>query len=409
MQKVFISLFLLLNTSIFGQTKPCDCSEPLKKDLTEQFTSTQYSNFKQFVITYFKSSKEERQKMKSDKSFSFSSVAQTIIEGFPLMDETKIDYKESDEKSYYYKLKQLFFENSDIKDEEFNQVISSKMSDNQLKAYLGCIQGCNSNLGVTYLASGELEDVFSLTVLFNAQKGGDSITLNGNAVYSNLKPLGGQVFVDKLIIKDRKSITGIFKRINPNKKATFTINTVDNVSGISVLEIPVNTIINPSIIPIGTIVSSILPYESFLKINGLDKIDNTNAAKAIWVPCDGRFISNSKYSQVGGPKSPDLRGVFLRGINDYGTFLVGTGIETLGDSKKNPEDKKAGEFQNDQIISHSHFAGQANVQLQPGNAWRQSTIVDGGLPDAIKAKTSYFGGSETRPKNVTIYYYIKIN
>ena len=162
-------------------------------------------------------------------------------------------------------------------------------------------------------------------------------------------------------------------------------------------------------VPIGSIVASVLDYQAFLELNKLDT-EITEIEKVTWVPCDGRNVYTSIYSSYKA-HVPDLRGVFLRGINDMGV----NGFEPIKLHQANPENKAAGDFQADTFASHhhstdnarekngspheSHDSGPNNV---PGGRsyWRSGTI---------RTETSSTGNTETRPKNITVYYYIRIN
>lgn len=404
MKQLLLLPILFLTAFGYSQNKDCDCSAALSKDLKTKFENTEYRNFKSFLIEYFKSDEVTRKKMKNDKSFSFSSVSNAIIEALPIKNSTDINYKESSDEQLFNQIRTVYLKNQYLTDEQFNQVLSERMSSEQLEAYKQCLNNCSMANGVTYNIGGNQDDEFFIQLKFNSQIGGQSITLKENASFNNLEPINGLIFSKGLKIKDRTSITQFFKRVDPSKTASFSFNTIEPLN-ITPLTLEVNYFANSNTLPIGTIIASVLDYPKFLQANGFDQNSISDMSKVVWIPCDGRNLNASKYANYG--IVPDLRGVFLRGINTYSDNYAG--VANVEISRKNPEDKKAGEFQNDQIISHSHLAGQANVQLQPGNAWRQSTIVDGGLPDAIKAKTSDFGGSETRPKNVTVYYYIKIN
>jgi len=214
-------------------------------------------------------------------------------------------------------------------------------------------------------------------------------------------------------INGQSSYTGQFRILDIHKDASVKID---------VSEYAVNPIIVPavkvdditSIYPIGTIISSMLDFDSFNKLTNNN--ENTGADvwsfKSKWAPCDGRPVGGSKYNVWAGAvgaNAPDLRGVFLRGLNQFAPDEP----TSVSANQKDPETKKAGEFQNDDLKSHTHtlkipqfYGSSATPAGGPGVAgnnyltYTTSTQTTG---DATHP------GDETRPKNVSIYYYIRIN
>lgn len=151
--------------------------------------------------------------------------------------------------------------------------------------------------------------------------------------------------------------------------------------------------------PVGTIITSILPPTQFRIV-----------ASDSWVPADGRKINpSSKYTLLTSLETvPDLRGMFLRGLNAFETSAPRT------DGKQDPDGsgRKVGDFQPDTVARHDHGRGMANW---PDSGVGGNVRPNGGRdqhPDHWNPRyvppVSY-GGLETRPKNVSIYYYIKIN
>lgn len=94
----------------------------------------------------------------------------------------------------------------------------------------------------------------------------------------------------------------------------------------------------------------------------------------------------------GSPGTPDLRGQFVRGLNDFGT---GTRI----DGKQDPDGaaRILGDYQSDELKSHNHsgtvITG-SGATGSSGSARRYGSI-------------GYTGGSETRSKNVALIYCVK--
>ena len=171
-------------------------------------------------------------------------------------------------------------------------------------------------------------------------------------------------------------------------------------------------------LPVGTIIASMLELEQFQNIAG-------NA----WKPADGRKVSaQSKYAKLTGNTTlPDLRGMFLRGLNQFDP-VKGPRL----DKYKDPDGRrrKPGKPQEDATSlprnkenpfkgiavsagEHSHIyfkarreggragsderaASEASNTGSSGSHTHKVLITDG-------------GDSETRPVNIAVVYYIKID
>ena len=158
----------------------------------------------------------------------------------------------------------------------------------------------------------------------------------------------------------------------------------------------------PPFFPIGSICASVLEYNQFLKVNE-DNQTEFNVTKSRWAPCDGRKVTGSRYAGIVSITNvPDLRGLFLRGLNDMGVSLA----PTANPNHLNTEIKKAGEFQIDMYKKHSHsFSGGDDITTNPHkNTFKGATEFNKFL-----GETNSNGGEETRPKNISVFYYIRIN
>jgi hypothetical protein len=169
---------------------------------------------------------------------------------------------------------------------------------------------------------------------------------------------------------------------------------------------------------LGTVVSSVLNYDQFTQTIG--ETPAINNARSTYVPCDGRSIIGSKLEQVTqvGPKqpdpknhmvnSPDLRGRFQRGLNQFYSPGEPGGFNAKTDGDPDGA-RKVAEYQADDFKSHIHsenapnVGGQGNWSFPDKQAWTSSGQRSFG------ATTDATGGSETRPRNVVVYFYIKIN
>jgi hypothetical protein len=163
-------------------------------------------------------------------------------------------------------------------------------------------------------------------------------------------------------------------------------------------------------LPIGSIVASYLDYKTFCILNDQDP---GLSEKSVWFPCDGRKLPNKcKYARSGAQFTPDLRGLFLRGLNE---MIPGNqGAPELNPDQENKEEQGVGRLQKDSVGTHGHSL----VTRTPANAGSSDAISLEGA-DAVaghNGKTTTTGrhvtahpGLETRPKNVSLFYYIKIN
>jgi hypothetical protein len=132
---------------------------------------------------------------------------------------------------------------------------------------------------------------------------------------------------------------------------------------------------------VGDIRQSFLTEVQFQSLNGSD-----------WVLCDGRSVTGSSYETItGNPNIPDARGVFLRGKNNGRT-----------DGNENPDGELSlGAYQADEYESHTHAAAQYHPNSAPAGG------VEGVVAGVSSSGAS--GGNETRPKNVTVNNFVKIN
>lgn len=158
------------------------------------------------------------------------------------------------------------------------------------------------------------------------------------------------------------------------------------------------------ILPIGSVLPSMLTEAQFQAELGSTK----------WVLADGRASTGTDYGTLTAlPNIPDLRGLFLRGKNNGRT---GTESNPSGDLA-------IGSFQDDAFQAHNHGGGNHNHAI-PNNEYLTPDGVDwsddewGGYkgPISENVPTSYSGNiiategtNETRPKNITVNYFIKVN
>jgi len=138
---------------------------------------------------------------------------------------------------------------------------------------------------------------------------------------------------------------------------------------------------NIEIFQVGEIKISLLSVEKFKSLYG-------NA----WVLMDGANQEGTQYAELTGNKTvPDARGAFLRMYNNG-----------RNDGLQNPDEVKLGDYQIDDFKSHTH------TYSDSGGSSRFRYNAAGGWEGTPNQQTGASGGKETRPKNITVNYFIKV-
>ena len=147
--------------------------------------------------------------------------------------------------------------------------------------------------------------------------------------------------------------------------------------------------------PIGTILPSMLRPTEFAK-----EVGDLDRKQVQWTLADGaKDITHSRYGQLSGnTKPPDLRGMFLRGVEDG---------------------RQPGDYQADALQVHGHVTDALKVGQYVDRDTKELGYTTRGGADigtaSVTAVTHIPGekdvniADETRPKNVAVYFYIKIN
>lgn len=185
-------------------------------------------------------------------------------------------------------------------------------------------------------------------------------------------------------------------------------NPVSEASG-TAIGASINYILN-SFLPIGSIIHSMLTTAQFQA-----QVGTTN-----WVLADGTSYPGSVYQTLVGSPIPDLRGQFLRGKNNG-----------RADGNQNPAGEEAlGTEETPQVLSHNHGTTDAGHThgLEMNRDFGSSHISGTGFTDVgryaqigptnacghIDANTTGItinnsGTAESRPFNVTVNIFIRIN
>lgn len=150
----------------------------------------------------------------------------------------------------------------------------------------------------------------------------------------------------------------------------------------------------PNVGAIGDVKYSVLPPDKFIEENGTG-----------WVLMDDKIpLSGSILKQKHGvTELPDSRGLFIRSLN---LSRTGDHSDPFKTESPNKEERKMGEYQEDAVQEHFHSQQKWTSRgddFRVNNAYGVGTIPTGGVEGA--RKSNY----ETRPKNIALYTYVKIN
>ena len=173
-------------------------------------------------------------------------------------------------------------------------------------------------------------------------------------------------------------------------------------------------------LPVGAIVPSMLRPTEFAKSVG----DHKPGVAPKFVLADGRAVPNSAYAVLlSDPLAsvPDLRAMFLRGMSEgrEGEYADPDRMRKAGVPQLCATSRPAIPFKTESTGQHDHpfvwnntdvkgIGARTSAQSYVGNGGTQDrTAVQ---PGGMHAHTVTEGGDfETRPNNVAVYYYIKIN
>jgi len=403
---LFFAFILLVGYELNAQIEGCDCSGALDKDLKDKSASYNSREVKEWFYKYFSSKETERKKIKKEKKSEWG--LDVVIEQIPIGFNSNSSSKQED--NFYKQIEREVINEGFFSDKQLEIVVTDVFSVNQLAAYSRCLETCDNQNGVINFIGGDPDEVFYYKVVFKSTSGGTQITLNEDIRFTNCEPVDGLIFKKGYQIKNGQSAIQYFKRTNKDKVVLLALNVVEPIS-VKPVEISSSTK-KDNFVPVGTIIASILDFPTFCRINGIDQ----DMSKSSWLPCDGRDIQGkSVYADAGSSKTPDLRGVFLRGVNVM--YPDNRGAATPQEGQLNPQNINAGVFQDDAFQGHGHnkvTGCQINTNACGTFGLAAANRSAGNESETITTPTTLSGygnvrmADETRPNNVSMYYYIKV-
>ncbi|VFN05531.1 MAG: hypothetical protein BECKG1743D_GA0114223_111151 [Candidatus Kentron sp. G] len=262
--------------------------------------------------------------------------------------------------------------------------------------------------GIEYRITGQENEVFAITFTYFPERETDpdaviatdlTVTGGGNAHTPTVIERG-------TILHRYTGVTQTFQRTDSGTDISIRLD----LQGREGVEIRV-TDRTQDRLPLGTIVQSILAWPEYVKAMN-DKLAFDPKIN-LWAPCDKRDITGSDLAALSKrTEAPDLRGVFLRGMNQFDPEEPGA----VSGKRRDPGPREADGFQHDNVGTHRHvLETTTRAPPKPEHYTPSSTNI----PVIRKAFLPYRStkypidnnrpGGETRPNNVAVHYYIKIN
>jgi hypothetical protein len=397
MKRIILIIINLIFMSVIGFAQIENPCKPLLKDgLYKTYKLTKTSTFEKDFKSYLESN--EFKKDFSDKKWAFG--LNVVIDDVPI----GLNGNSSDKEINQFQQSVKAGKNLYLK-EDFYLKASSSMPDNELaKVYSDCV--IHNSPGFSITANVSDKDAFFLI---------------------NFKPISvtdPMPTVKDFFIKGAKNVQSSFKvgdkLIEANTVSCDRLGDKEIVLLLTTDKgaIPYRVAANPSgfnkDFPVGTIITSYLTWGEFQNVtqNNLNNPDGNiwNSKYSKWAPCDGRSVlAECAISRATGNllSLPDLRGVFLRGYNVIDANEANLGVNPVSDIQKDPDNRVRGILQTDMFKSHNHvISGPATI-----GAFKNGEVnfMSEPLRRQNSTATENSGGDETRPKNIAIYYYIRIN
>lgn len=393
--KLCITAVFILPTAAAAQDYSA-CNQILAEGARDQYDVTSLNQFRSYIRELLNYSHEEISEYVTSGSGNIS-VPVPIAEAF-IQAQAAGGFDERLFDSLYTKYSSDL--TRDLSTEDFETVSIRVFNPDVVSAWKSCIETLSSSSNdIRYEVLGKGDDVFSVRFRYFPNESTDP----EKVVVEALTVTGGaRKHIPTRIKSDTEmtAFTGYTQTFRRTDRASPISITLD-LKGREGAVVNVAPLRRQDVLPIGTVITSLLPWPTFAEI--ADTSSSFSAEANLWAPCDGRSIIGSELSVATGRAStPDLRGVFLRGLNSFSSDEP----STVPARQRDPERRTPGSFQGHSLAAHSHNYVDQHGE-DPGD-WGPVS-GPGNQTGSSSKKTSTVGGKETRPNNVAVFYYIKIN
>jgi hypothetical protein len=389
-------------TSLKSSNNCESCNAALDPALRHRTTYYKQSNLRDWLYQYFKSNEEQRRAMKNAASSDANLSA--VVKSIPV----KFGYSSNESKEYnYWNKKYVEWTNTRLISIDDIAYLFKADSEDQLQAWLECkrtscvFSAANYAEKSIFLDIEKIRDGRYTVSLVNLSIA--NIRITEIQVDEVLEKVSGKNFrVGRRVSNKGGNLTATYAS-KSTIDVNFSINLTYDILGTNDEgTINVTYRIKPELpeAPIGTIIATTLTYEQFLIVN---QIQDLSSSEQIWLPCDGRSVPNGNFIT----KTPDLRGLFIRGANkmDLNESLH---TDPVTGNRSNPDNSGIGDFQLDQFAKHNHTTERPVFGHRSNGFPRQEDMDPGNWGGYMNVNTNYEGGNETRSKNVTVLYLIRV-
>lgn len=399
-----ICLLLVVSINTFAQ----ECDKLLQGGLYSFTQMTNTGSFSQDLRTYYLS-EQFKLDMKSGK---WGGSVTIPIEGIPVslgIDFTETKYNE-------FRSKILAVSELNISQNFYQTSFSSIPNVNLYQAFVECVR-IKEDVSKTGFIQGmniETEDVVVFNFYYRPQAPGDPMPVVSSF---NVQPEGSVISGALTVGQTLNSFSFVVTtKRDPEKDLVLSLQTNRGLyASKSSAEGAFST---SKEFPIGTIITSVLNFEQFSftsKNNEKSPGGLWTSGKSKWAPCDGRPLPSSKFSKISSQtNAPDYRGIFLRGLNSFDPTYT---ILPSNPAQLNPDNTAAGIYQADGIKEHSHnvsgntftFVSQHPSDRAEGGSDRPLSFPNQTQTVTVRRDGEGLNPNETRPKSISVYYYVKIN
>ncbi len=388
-----LTLLTLASFMLFHLGFSQNCDKLLEGGLYSFTSMTNTGSFNQDLRTYYLS-----ESFKSDmKSGKWGASLTIPIKGVPIT----IGMDDSEDKYSQLRTKLLEVTELKISNTYYETTYSSIPNTNLYEAYTKCVNIIPGKTGFIQGLNIETEETVVFTVYYQPQSPGDPMPIISNF---NVTP-ANSIISGNLNVGDELNGYSLLITCRRHEEKDLVLTLETDRGSFSSKASAMDNIASSKEFPIGTIITSYLSFEQFnvaTKNNEKSPGGIFTSKKSKWAPCDGRPVPESKFQKLTSQTSiPDLRGLFVRGLNK---FDPNQPVPIVSSSKADPENRVVGGYQSDEFKSHTHsYVSSATKDKSSDGgrepfAWGPANYTSGAR-----------GGAETRPKNVAVYYYIKIN